>query len=311
MEKVLITGATGFIGQQCLPLLEQSDFEIHAITSGNSNPSNAPRFSCVWHNVNLLDDSQIAGVIKEVQPSYLLHLAWYSEPGLYWDAIENFHWLKASLSLVQEFVQHGGKRCVVAGSCAEYDWDHGFCSELVTPCRPATLYGTCKNSLHTLLEAFSRKTGLSTAWARIFFMYGPNEHPARLVSSVIRSLLKNEVAKCSHGEQIRDYLHVHDVARALVEVLFSDVQGPINIASGEPVALKELVHNVGHIIGNDSLIRLGEIPASPGEPPLITADVRRLTEEIGWQPKFNLHSGLEHTVNWWKNNEKEGGHGNC
>src|SRR5207245_614301 len=89
----------------------------------------------------------------------------------------------------------------------------------------------CKLALASLLEAYAGQTGLSQAWARIFFLYGPREHPKRLVSSVIRSLLRGERARCSHGQQIRDYLHVEDAAGALVALLESEVTGR---AAGRP-----------------------------------------------------------------------------
>jgi len=194
MKRVLLTGATGFIGRRCLPLLLANGYEVHAVSS------RLPQETCsdvCWHQVNLLDFSQVSVLIADMQPTHLLHFAWYAEPGKYWTALENFHWVQASLSVLWQFYSHGGKRLVMAGTCAEYDWKYGYCSEQITPLLPATVYGTCKHSLQVMLDAFSRQTGLSVAWGRIFFLYGPHEHPDRLVSSVIRSVLRGEPARCS------------------------------------------------------------------------------------------------------------------
>ena len=162
---------------------------------------------------------------RSVKPTHLLHLAWYVVPGKLITAPENFAWVAASFDLVRRFAEPGGQRVAVCGSGYEYDWRYGYCSEELTPCVPDTVYGACKQALHEMVRSFAAGQGLSAAWGRVFFLYGPNEHPQRLVSSVIRSLLEGEPAPCSHGRQIRDYLHVQDVADGLVALLDSDVAG--------------------------------------------------------------------------------------
>jgi nucleoside-diphosphate-sugar epimerase len=297
MNKVLVTGATGFIGRHSLPLLLANGYEVHAVSS-RIMPTPAPKV--LWHQANLLDSCQVAKLMAEVQPTHLLHFAWYAVPGKYWTSTENLRWVQASLDLLQTFVAQGGHRVVMAGTCAEYDWKYGYCSERITPLLPATLYGTCKHSLQTLLESFSKQIGLSSAWGRIFFVYGPHEHPDRLVAFVIRSVLQGEPAPCSAGNQIRDFLHVEDVASAFVALLQSNVQGTVNIGSGQPVSLKEVVNKIGEKSGRADLIRLGEKPTPAEEPPLLVADTRQLNQEINWAAHYELDQGLEQTLQWWR-----------
>lgn len=297
MKKVLITGATGFIGRHCLPSLLEVGYEVHAVSSKIST-SKLP--NVYWHQVDLLDTVRISRLIAEVRPTQLLHFAWFTAPGEYWNSLENLRWVRASLDLLQAFASHGGRRVVMAGTCAEYDWQYGYCSEQVTPLAPATLYGACKHSLQIMLEASARQTGLSVAWGRIFFLYGPHEHPDRLVSSVICALLQGEPALCSHGNQIRDFLYVQDVADAFVTLLGSDVTGAVNIASGYPVALKDIIYEIAEKLDRRALIQLGAVPALANEPPLLVADVSLLTSKVGWSPKFDLDLGLEKTISWWK-----------
>jgi nucleoside-diphosphate-sugar epimerase len=134
----------------------------------------------------------------------------------------------------------------------------------------------------------------------VFFLYGPNEHPDRLVSSVIRSLLQGQEARCSHGRQIRDYLHVQDVADAIVSVLDSSVEGPINIGSGTAVTLRDIIVTIGRTLGREDLIQLGAIPSRANDAPLVVADIERLTTEVKWQPSYSLEAGLAHTIDWWR-----------
>jgi nucleoside-diphosphate-sugar epimerase len=297
MKTVLVTGGTGFIGQHCLPLLVAKGYEVHAVSS---KPIHSSSLEVNWHQANLLEPTEVSRLLFEVKPSHLLHFAWFAIPGKYWTALENFQWVQGSLNLLQEFAKCGGQRVVMAGTCAEYNWDYGYCSETVTPLNPQTLYGVCKNSLQSLLDAFGKQTGISTAWGRIFFAYGPHEYGDRLVPSVIRSLLQGKPARCSHGNQIRDFIAVQDVADAFVTLLESPVSGAINIASGHPVSLKDIIYQIAEILGGSSLIELGVIPTSANDPPLLVADIRRLQQELFWQPKLTLTQGLHETITWWK-----------
>src|SRR5437870_5336331 len=297
MKRVLVTGAAGFIGRHCLPLLVSRGYDVHAISSRLIAEKGE---GIQWHQVNLLDPPKTAALMADVRPSHLLHFAWYAVPGKYWTSTDNLRWVQASLGLLHAFAQNGGQRVVMAGSCAEYDWQYGHCSELITPLAPSTLYGVCKRSLQLILDAFARQIGVSAAWGRIFFLYGPYEKPDKLVSSVIRSMLQGKSAHCTHGNQIRDFLYVLDVADAFVALLESNVFGAVNIASGHPIALKVIIDKIAEKLNQRHLIHLGAIPALADEPHLLVADIRRLHNEVGWRPKFDLDMGLTETIAWWK-----------
>lgn len=307
IKKVLLSGAAGFIGRHTIPLMIESGYEVHAVDCIDQ-PFFKKEPCLFWHKCNLLSTNQQKRLLAEVKPTHLLHFAWYTTPSKYWTALENIRWVQASLDLLMNFINQGGKRAVLAGSCAEYDWSYGYCSEKVTPTRPSTLYGTCKQSLQEILGHLSRQTGLSSAWGRIFYVYGPHEHPSRLVPTVIRSLLKGKNARCRHGNQIRDFLFVKDVASAFVALLESDVQDPINIGSGQPIAIKTVVEWIANYLKSPELIEFDAFPVSDIEAPLLVADVRNLTQKVGWSPKYSLEAGLEATIAWWHknlNNSKE------
>jgi nucleoside-diphosphate-sugar epimerase len=298
MKRVLVTGATGCIGRHVLPGLLASGWDVHGVSSRDLEQASGP---VRWHRAELLDTSQTESLVAMVRPSHLLHLAWYIAPGKWAMAPDNLRWVRASLNLLQSFQSHGGTRVVTAGSCLEYDWHYGYCAEERTPCQPHTIYGTCKHALQLLTTAQAASTGMSSAWARIFFLYGPYEHPARLVASVIQSVLDGEPAKCSHGLQIRDYLFVQDVADAMVALLESDVSGPINIGSGQAITLKEIVTRAGTLLGRPELIRLGAIPAAATDTPLVVADMARAVRLLpSWRPKVGLDEGLQRTIDWWR-----------
>jgi nucleoside-diphosphate-sugar epimerase len=185
---------------------------------------------------------------------------------------------------------------VIAGTCAEYRWSGEPCVEGRTETAPASLYGACKHALHVAADGYARQAGISLAWGRLFFLYGPGERPQRLVPSVAMPLLAGAPAACSHGRQVRDFLYVDDAAAAFVALLDSAVRGPVNIASGVPTPVAEVVETIGRLTGRGDLVRLGALPSAADDPPLIVADVRRLRDEVGWRPRLDLERGLELTV---------------
>lgn len=303
-RRALVTGASGFIGRHCLGPLADRGFEVHGVAT-RAMETGGPE---TWHRCDLFDEDDVVRLLEEVRPSHLLHLAWYTAPGLYWESSENLGWLRASLALMEGFERSGGRRMVVSGTCAEYDWSHGSCREGVTPLAPSTLYGACKNALQSVTAAWGGRSSLSTAWGRLFFLYGPRERPGRLVPSIVQSLLDGEVARCSHGRQHRDFLDVRDAADAFASILDNEVEGPVNIGSGVPVAIADIVRMIGARVpgtGEDAF-DFGAVSVPLDDPPLLVADIRRLAEEVGWRPKIELGQGLSDAVSWWRDHGKGG-----
>ena len=296
MSRVLLTGASGFVGRHCLPLLAAKGYDVHALS--HHQPAKSPS-GVSWHVADLLAPSAPAEIIRKVKPNLLLHLAWYAVPRKFWEAPENINWARASSELLSEFAANNGKRAVAAGSCAEYELNAGECTENITPIHPATLYGNCKNEFAQRLHSLSRETGISSAWGRIFFLYGPHEPPSRLVAYVVQSLLRAEPALCSDGKQILDFLHVEDVASAFVALLESKIQGPVNIASGRPLTVKDLLQEIAVQLGRPDLIHLGA-RESTSNVSRVWANVQRLTNEVGWEPRYDLQSGIRQTIEWWR-----------
>ncbi|KKW27864.1 MAG: NAD-dependent epimerase/dehydratase [Candidatus Kaiserbacteria bacterium GW2011_GWB1_52_6] len=302
MKRVLVTGATGFIGRQSLlPLLEHG-FEVHALYARKPIEAD-PRI--IWHAADLLKKDCASNLCAAIRSSHLLHFAWYVDPKDYKTSPENSLWVKATLSLVQAFKENGGTRAVLAGSCMEYDWaipQNAF-AENSSPVAPTTVYGKAKNETRLLAEKYAYENDFSLAWGRIFFLYGPHEAPGRLVPYVINALLSDMPALCTSGEQIRDYSHVGDVGAAFAALLDSNVAGAVNIGSGHDMVLKDILFTIGDMLGKRDLIKLGARPTVKGEPPCIVADIRRLTDEVGWRPLITVEEGLRTTIDWWRKNK--------
>lgn len=299
MNRVLLTGATGFIGRHCVAPLASAGFEVHGVSS---TPQRLAAGITQWHQGDLLMPGVAERLVAAAAPSHVLHLAWCATPGEFWTSPLNLPWVQSSIALLRAFAEHGGERFVGAGSCAEYEITDTDCDERTTPLRPSTLYGAAKHGFHSVLAGFGPGR-LSTAWGRVFHLYGPGEHPDRLVPSVIRALLAGQEAHCTAGTQIRDFLHVQDVADAFVALLAGNAEGAVNIASGEPVPVRAVVSRIGRALSAEPLIRLGARPMPSQDPPRLTASVARMRDEVGWRPALGLERGLADTIAWWRTRE--------
>ena len=297
-KRVLLTGASGFVGRHTQTRLLELGYEVHAVGFRATNDWVHPGVQI--HTCDLLDDRARAALCQSVRPTHMLHLAWCATPGKFWTSLDNLGWVSASLDMTRAFAEAGGTRAVYAGTCAEYDWFSGRCSEEKTPLRPDTLYGTCKHALQSILAQAQEDMGLSIGWGRLFFIYGSHETEGRLVSSVATSLLKGEMISCSHGQQVRDFMHIQDVADAMVALLDSPVTGPVNIASGDARSVADVIQLIGEATGRLELVQWGARQGQDHEPEGIEADVSRLADEVKFTPRFRLEEGIQQTVAWWR-----------
>lgn len=292
MKRVLVTGARGFVGRHVCAALAASGFDVHKVSTVPV-PNNG---NGVWHRADLLDPAARERLVAHVRASALVHLAWCAIPPHYWKHPENLRWTAASLELVRAFAGHGGTRVVAAGTCAEYDWRHGYCVERSTPTAPSTLYGVSKAACGSVLEAYGAETGLSVAWARLFFLFGPHDSPGRLIPSLTLKMSAGQAARCTSGNHVRDYLYVVDAAGALAALVESRVTGPVNIASGTAVRVADVARQVAARVG-----RPGLLTVENGAPdhPFVVASVARLRDEVGWRPAHGMPAALDETIDWW------------
>lgn len=285
--RIVLTGGGGFVGARLARMLVAAGHEVHAL-----GRSSVP--GCRWHACDLLTDDPTAA-LAAAQPTHLVHLAWNADRRTLLNGIENLAWVAASLRLVLAFRACGGSRAVIAGTSAEYDWSEAVLDEADTALRPATGYGLAKRSLFELLTRTGSIAPLSIAWARIFFPFGPNDKPDRLLSQVIDSVAAGRSVDCSSGLQVRPFLHVDDAAAALASLLSSSLEGAVNIALDEVMSVRELATIAASHAGDVDLVRFGTRPLQPGEPALMRATVDRLAQ-TGFRPRWSIADGVRATV---------------
>ncbi|MCB4822840.1 NAD-dependent epimerase/dehydratase family protein [Roseicella aerolata] len=283
-ERLLLTGATGFVGRAMLAPLAAHGFEVHAVAR------HAGTGAAIWHAADLLDEGAMRALLRDVRPAVLVHAAWYVTPGRFWTAPENADWVEASTALAEAFAECGGRRLLGLGTCAEYDWEEeGTLSWPETRrIAPATPYGRAKAELSVRWATMGQRRSLSVAWARLFHLFGPGEHPDRLVPAVMQALREGREAATGSGRAVRDFVSTGYLGRAIAALTASRVEGAVNTASGRPVATRVVIETIGRLIGRPDLIRLGALREREGEPPFIAADTTRLVHEVGFTERAEL-----------------------
>ncbi|GAA5510420.1 NAD(P)-dependent oxidoreductase [Novipirellula caenicola] len=305
--RVLVTGATGFIGRWILPALVARDCEVVALTCRSSEAychgTKLTSGRVRWIVGDLLDHSTIASTVADANADTLVHTAWDTTPGTYWTSSKNLDWISASLKLFQAFQESGGRRIVVAGTSAEYEW--GGNEDLVEGKseQPNTLYGTAKDSLRRMVEQWASIHNLSWAWGRVFCPFGENERPERLIPKLIARLRTDEPMPFDSGSLIRDFISVQDLGDAFAALATSNVQGPINLASGQDTSIRDIVTVLAQHMGQIQNVQFGTLPDPHGQPQRIVADITRQTTELGWHPSATLKQRLIENCDWWMNEQ--------
>lgn len=285
--KVLLTGASGFLGSHVLHALRQHGVPVW--TLGRSCPPGQAATAHVQHD--LLAGGDLAGSLRRIAPSHLLHLAWVTDHASYRTSPCNADWAQATLRLAEAFCDAGGRHLVVGGSCAEYDWSHGWCHEGVTPLVPATPYGAAKDATRRRLQVLCAGRGLRLAWARIFFPFGTGQSPQWLIPSLVSALQGTRAPFTVQALQQRDFVSAPDVAGALWTLLQAPADGCFNISSARPVAVGELVRTLAHLLDADPQPLLALACTQLQAPALVAGDNTRL-RTLGWSGPGDLVDAL-------------------
>jgi dTDP-6-deoxy-L-talose 4-dehydrogenase (NAD+) len=274
---VLVTGATGFIGQHVVPKLLEAGHTVTAISRDDSKARHFGWFPDVRFIPMDVHRETETNMIHCEGFDAAIHLAW---PGLP-NYKHSFHFeknLPADYEFLKSLVLHGVRHLVVAGTCLEYGMQSGPLAES-TPTAPCTAYGLAKDALRKFLESTREALPFTLQWTRLFYLHGPGQHSGSLLAQLDQAIDRDDpVFNMSGGEQLRDYLPVEDAARSLVSLVqHPRCSGVINICSGVPTSVRRLVED--HMKKRGSRIRLniGHYPYTDYEPMAYWGRVGRLS----------------------------------
>ncbi|NPA53463.1 MAG: NAD(P)-dependent oxidoreductase [Aquificae bacterium] len=294
--KVLITGASGFIGKNFLKKLQNTPYEIVTITRKPFSLGKEKNYS-----LDLKNSQKLKDILEEEKPDTVVHLAAggvkYGE-GTLEDIFKiNAFSIINILDILKE-INHYPK-IIVAGSGFEYSLKNEPLKE--TDClNPLSLYGISKATQSMLLRRY--KDDFTIFLLRFFSVYGVGEASHRFFPYIISETIKGNKVKLTGCEQIRDFINVEDVSQCLLEFLKKDEEKgffDFNVASGKEISLKEAVNIISNLLkkyGFEPDIEFGALPYRKDEPMYYVADINKLKNYLNWEPKISLEEGLEKLI---------------
>jgi len=264
--EILVTGATGFIGNHLVNTLLERNHQIFALAR---NVARAKKLS--WYPyVNFIEadigTSQTRNGLNVPIPDAVVHLAWHGLPNYY----ELYHYeinLMASYHFLKNLIMKGVKKVLVAGTCFEYGLQYGALAE-EHPAQPVTPYAIAKDSLRKFLFHLKQVKEYTLQWARIFYLYGDGQPRTTLLSQLESAIINHRrVFNMTGGEQLRDYLHVKEAALYLAKIIENEsFDGIVNVCSGKPISIRRLVEDFISDRNADTTLNLGYYPYPDYEP---------------------------------------------
>lgn len=268
--RVLLTGASGFVGLNVLRFLKTRGIKVDVILRSPSREvlSLLDSSDRVFYEEDIfsIDKSKWVEYLKHC--SHVFHLAWALDSPNYLYARTNLSCLRGSLALLEAIADHESIRFLGVGTCFEYDLK----CELVSnecPLRPETLYAECKAALYRLGTSAAANHHFQFIWCRLFYLYGHNDRPGRLYQTILEGARRNTPILLGSGRHVRDYLEVSEAAKRLVEFGLSDKTGPINVCSGVAVSVKEFSKQVAKELDAEHLLVFGSRPDNLFDPPYV------------------------------------------
>lgn len=276
--KVLVTGATGFVGRHLVAALLARGCVVRAVARNSETAQGMPWINDVEFVAADIhaDDLDIAALTEGVDA--LVHLAWPGLPN--YRALFHFeHNLMADYRFIKRAIEAGVKQVLVTGTCFEYGMQSGPLSENTEP-RPSNPYGLAKHTLHLFLQSLQQEHPFTLQWARLFYLHGEGQNPNSLLAALDRAVDAGEASfNMSAGEQLRDFLPIATAATYLAAILHQrDFDGVINCASGQPISVRTLVEQRLRERGASIDLNLGHYPYPTHEPMAFWAVVDRLQD---------------------------------
>ncbi len=305
-KRVLVTGASGFIGSHLTRQLVAEGAEVHAITSAVSSvyPIRlAPiRDQITLHEANLNDRSAMDSVVAAARPSIIWHLGAFTHVGKSWNRVDECIQtnIQGTVNLLEALAGTGYERFVYTGTSEIYgDIEVPFREDAQV--RPISPYSVSKYAGERYCRMFHQGHGWPIVMLRPFNAFGPMQTPDRVVPEIITRALRRQPLKMTQGRQTREFNFVTDLAEGFVKAgTTPGIEGEIiNIGCGEEVSMRALAETILDLMGNPIQAEFGALPDRPTEIWRMYCDSTKARSLLGWKPSHTLRDGLAETIEWY------------
>lgn len=300
--RVLMTGATGFVGSCLARRLVETGYDVHIFSRTGSDRWRIADLAgrLTEHLVDLRDAGQVLVTVDKIQPAAICHLATHGGFAFQQEtsAILESNFL-GTTNLLRACEQVGFSSFINTGSSSEYGTKD-------TPMREEDLlepvgdYGVSKAAATLFCRSEALKKGLPVVTLRLFSPYGPWDDPKRFVPYAIKSLLRGETPRFSSPASVRDYVFIDDVLDLYLGLIKEPHCGGemFNVASGSQSSIGELFSLLAQIINPGITPAWGALGSQRPEPRTWVADIGKAERELGWKPVVTLQAGLTKTCGW-------------
>jgi nucleoside-diphosphate-sugar epimerase len=247
MQKILITGATGFVGRQILKALSKMDCSIKIVIRSNERLNLIPEIHsenieiCEIKDLFSADEDALRLIVGNADT--IIHAAWYVNPTDYQNSEKNLDCLKGSINLAKVAADCGVSRFVGLGTCFEYDLEHGYVN-VESKILPNNLYASTKAALHMTLRNLLFSKGIDFLWLRLFYLYGEYEDANRLYGYLRYKFSRGEKAILKNPDLIRDYMNVKEAGYRIAKASMAKRSGSYNICTGSGISIRKFAENV-------------------------------------------------------------------
>jgi nucleoside-diphosphate-sugar epimerase len=305
--RVLVTGASGFIGSHLTRRLIAEGADVHALTSTVSSvyPTRLleVREQITLHEASLADRGALNIVAGEVRPAYVFHLGAYTHVGKSWQRVDECIQvnIQGTVNLLMALEPVGFTRFVNVGTSEIYgDIEVPYReSDAVHPISP---YAVSKHSAEEFCRLFAAAKSWPIVRVRPFNAYGPMQSPDRVIPEVITRALQHQHLKMTQGTQTREFNFVADLADGMVRAATATgIDGELfNLGCGREVSVREVTSLVLERLGRPVEAEFGALPERPIEIPRMYADTTKTEQRLGWRPATSLEAGLDRTIEWYR-----------
>jgi len=288
--RIFVTGASGFVGRAFCAAASGRGHEILGL--------------CRSAGVRLPGGCRVAvGSLEQMsweqverfRPEAVLHLAWLTTPGVYLSSPQNAVLVEQSRTLFRGLSELGVRHLAGVGTCIEYAASDRLLHETHSPLRPLFAYSKAKVELSAWLRDWCAEKTVPWTWFRIFYPYGPGEDPRRLTSCLFEHLRQGSRMTLQTPGSVKDYIYITDLAEALCMALEKRLTGPVNLGSGQGVAIQELAKLMAELAGADPRLIEPAIPPPHDPNPNVVADISKILS-TGWTPQTSLRFGLDEFI---------------
>ena len=294
--RILITGAGGFVGAATAKAAVTAGHEVFGLVRSDASRLTRVADRLSVRRVDLADGGAVSELLLSVRPDIVIHCAWEGVGGALRSGDIQLDNVLTTVALVDAAIAAGARKFVGIGSQAEYGRYDRRIVERDLP-QPTMLYGAAKLAANHFAAQRCREGGVSFAWLRLFSVYGPGDNANWLIPSTAASLVRGKPPLCTAGTQKWDYLHIDDVADAVLATAVTDcAAGVFNLSSGNPVAVRTIVETLRDLVAPRLELQFGAVPFGPDQIMHLEGDNNCLRDATGWSPRISLAEGLKQVV---------------